>query len=465
MSGPARRRPRLRIALAAGLALLALGSSGCEQAARILTTVPRVITPSSSSEQRADITASTTSPSPELPPEQTVEGYEWEPLGTDGSGQLQFRIRILAGGSPSMVAADKLTPLFSVDGKNAAQYVTDAYFQANPHRTPRTIQPGDEFVLTLPPDTFVVRWQEERVEDLGGPVHLIEYVSESGDRLRYYESLRFPILYELDPADGSGTATVRLHPDLAYLLGSGQLDPVRLARLVYRVPDPDLFQIGEMRRLAEEAQPGQSAELTVDRTRTYLDPIREAMAHAASVEQVQEPGREHLTRARFTREQGTPFLAVEDALGARTDIADLPPGQVFRIEYGWDGVVRVAYLTGDDDGRGRRDPYALRENERWAGIYDRSDLGDDRPVAWGPGEPSDLPPFPTARDPYRKTKDGERSYDYLIPGRVIQLTFRPTRTYADARAQAEFQAAVRSLRDQYHDEFMVLFELFGPGRR
>src|SRR5262249_49931564 len=157
-------------------------------------------------------------------------------------------------------------------------------------------------------------------------------------------------------------AVLRFHPDLAYLLGSGRLDPISLAKLVYGVDAPDMVQARIIRKLAADVPPGQAAELTVDRTRTYLDPVRQAMTQATIVEQVDSWDRRTLTRAVFTREEVAPFLAVEDSLGNRPDISDLPAGQVFRIEYGRDGVVKVAYLTGDDDERGRRDPYQLREN-------------------------------------------------------------------------------------------------------
>jgi hypothetical protein len=185
------------------------------------------------------------------------------------------------------------------------------------------------------------------------------------------------------------------------------------------------------------------------------------MSHWNILQRVPYPGRNHLMRATFTRDQGLPFVAVEDALGAQPDVAGLPPGQVFRIEYDWDGTVRVSYVTGDDDGRGKRDPYQLRENERWAALYDESVGGDRSPVAWGPGEPSDIDPFPTARDPFRRHPDGERSYDYLMPGRAILLTFRPIRTRGDLRADAELRDVLSSLRSQYHDDLIDVLYFFG----
>ena len=199
---------------------------------------------------------------------------------TTSAGNRRFRVRLHAGGSPALVADQKLTPLFEVDGKNAAQYVSDAYFQANPGRTPRTMQPGDEFVLTLPADAFLVRWQEEETIDLQGPTRVRDFVSDRGDRLRIYLDQRVPIEYALVAAESPDLASLRLSTDLAYLLGAGRLTPIGLARMVYQVPDPDLYQVMEMRRLAESVKPGQSTELTVDRTRTYLDPVREAMTHA-----------------------------------------------------------------------------------------------------------------------------------------------------------------------------------------
>jgi hypothetical protein len=173
------------------------------------------------------------------------------------------------------------------------------------------------------------------------------------------------------------------------------------------------------------------------------------LLQATIVEKVAEPGRQHLTRAIFIREEVAPFLGIEDALGTRADIAELPAGQIFRIEYGRDGVVRVSYLTGDDDERGKRDPFEHRESERWAEIYGRYFDTDASPVAWGPGEPSDLPPFPTARDPNRRVQEGEHSYDYLRAGRAIQLTFRPRRTRADLRTEAELGQALHEIGKQY----------------
>ena len=102
------------------------------------------------------------------------------------------------------------------------------------------------------------------------------------------------------------------------------------------------------------------------------EPARQAILDIQTiVDKVADPGRSHLTRAIFIREDVAPFLGIEDALGTLPDIGQLPAGQVFRIEYGRDGVVKVSYLTGDDDERGRRDPYQLRENERWAAIYNQ----------------------------------------------------------------------------------------------
>jgi hypothetical protein len=435
--------------------LLALVTSGCQQVDRLVAVAPRVLSPGADLAPRPGValaapTGETTQTAPDaLPPEQPTDGFDFQPIGPDAGGNLRFQVRLLAGGSPYLVAAQKLTPLFRVDGKGPVEYVADAYFRANPGRTPQSMQPGDGFVLTVPADTFVVRWQQEQTADLGGPTRLRDYVSERGDRLRFYLTDHFPILYELEPADGSGLAVLMTSPDLSYLLGSGRLDPVGLAKVVYRVPDPDLYQVDAMRRLAATVKTGESTQISVDRTRAYLDPVREAMAHARSVERVADPQRDQVVRATFSRDDGTPYMAVEDALGPMTDLSRLPRGQVFRIEYLWDGTVRVWYLTGDDDGRGRRDPYQLRENERWAELYGTVAPGKDSPVAWGPGEPSDLETFPTARDPNRRVQDGERSYDYLVPGQPILLTFRPIRSVADAQAEAELRAALRSLRDQY----------------
>jgi hypothetical protein len=386
---------------------------------------------------------------PQLPPAQTNSAFDFEPSGVDAQGRLRYQVRIKGGGSPFLVATSKLTPLFWVDGKDAAVYVSDAYFRANPRRTPSSIQPGDEFTLLLPPDTFIVRWQEEREENFGQRARLREYVSERGDRLRYYLTDPFPISFELLPADGSGRGIVHFHPDLAFMLGTGRMDPIRLARIVYRIPEPDLFQIESMRRLAGELKRGVPAKLELDRTRAYLDPVREALAKAGRTEPVPEPERAHLTRAIIPPNQGGPFLAVEDALGTRTSLSELPVGQVFRIEHHRDGTVRVLYKTGPGDAMGKRDPYLLRENERWSAIYRRATPTADTPIKWGPGEPSDLEPYPTARDPLARRNDPEHRYDYLVPGRVLVVTFAPVRRHSDLKAELEFRNLVSGLREKY----------------
>lgn len=447
--------------LVAVLLILTLVTGACKEVDRLADIGPRLVTTGGAPAAQAVAAPLVGRARLPLPLPLPTEGYEFTPLGVDSNGWLQYRIRIQVGGSPFLVAVEKLTPLFRVDDKGPSQYVADAYFAANPTRTPFSIQPDDEFTLSVPPDTFVVRWQQERIEDRGGPVRMREFVSERGDRLRMYLTDQFPILYELEPIDANGTATLQLHPDLAYLLGSGRLDAIGLARLVYRVLDPDIRQVQIIRQLAAEVKPGQSVRMEIDRNTTYLDPVREAMSHAPAILRVPYPGRNHLMRATFTRDSGVPYLAVEDALGDHADVAELPAGQVFRIEYNWDGTVRVSYVTGDDDWWGRRDPFQLRENERWAALYADHIGGENSPIVWGPGEPSDLESFPTARDPNRRHAEGERSYDYLVPGRAILLTFRPVRTRGDLRAEAELRDVLSSLRNQYHDDVLDVLHFFG----
>ena len=86
----------------------------------------------------------------QLPTRQVSDGYDWEPLDSDASGQQRFLVRIKRGGGPFLVALERFTPLFSVDGKEASSYVAEAFFRANPHRTAASIQPGDEFELAVP---------------------------------------------------------------------------------------------------------------------------------------------------------------------------------------------------------------------------------------------------------------------------------------------------------------------------
>lgn len=447
-----------RAGLLAGLALAtALLGSGCGGIGRDLDHLLGATTRLLAGEGAAPATApqppAPARPALELPPRQPIEGFSYAEIEPDERGWPRFQVEIEAGGSPYQVARTLLTPLFEVDGKDAPTYVSEAFFQANPGRTPRSIQPGDRFVLTLPPGTFLVRWQEERQQDFGHPARLREYVSEQGDRLIYYLTDPFPIVYEQQPAGDPARTRVQLHPDLAYLLRSGRTDPLRLAQLVYQVESPDLFQLVKMRQLAKDLEPGQPVALEIDRSQRHLDPVRAAFDQAVAVEPVAEPGREHLERAILPPDAYSPYLAVEDALGPGTEFADLPAGQVFRIEYLRDGAVRVAYKTGPEDPRGKRDPYLLRENERWSQLYERLLPDQNTPVKWGPGQPADLPPFPSARDPNARDQQGERAFDYLLPGRAIQLTFSPVRTQFELRAELEFRATLGSLRDRYRDDF------------
>ncbi len=302
----------------------ALVISGCRDADDLARLAPRMLDRGAVARPAAaqSTTAMTQSPQ-ELPPRQPTEGFEFESAGTDASGQMLFHIRIVNGGHPYQVATSKLTPLFYVDGKTSAAYVAEAYFNSNPNRTPSSIQPGDEFMLPLPADTFLVRWQEERDEQLGQPATLREYVSERGDRLRYYLTDPFPLRYEFSGHDNNGTATIQLHPDLAYLLGNGKTDILRLAQLIYRVPDPDIFQMEAIRGLAATLRPGEATTIQIDRTVQHLDPVREAWPRAFRLEQVVESGKTHLTRAVFQADANARVLAIEDAIGDRTGIGEL----------------------------------------------------------------------------------------------------------------------------------------------
>ena len=452
---------RVRRWLVAVWAVGVLPLTACGEAERLAKIAPRLLQPGQGVRVAGVQAATPETPAVELPPRQPTTGYTFEEAGTDAQGRQLFRVRIGAGGSPFMVASEKLTPLFSVDGKNGAEYVAEAFFRSNPNRTPSTIQPDDEFVLALPADAFVVRWQEERREDLGQPAFVHELVSERGDRLRYYLTDPFPIRYETEPAGQPSKSTVHLHPDLEFLLRTGQTDALRLARLVYRVQDPDIFQVESMRRVAAEARLGVEKTLEVDRTRSYLDPAREAMARAKTVEAVAEPERAHLRRAVFAPDDGVPFAAVEDALGTRTDLSELESGQVFRVEYLWDGEVRVYYKTGADDALGKRDPYLLRENERWEALYKRLLAGGDGPAKWGAGEPSDMAPFASARDPNQRGPAGERGYDFLLPGRAMVLTFKPVRYQADVRASAELRALLGEARERYREPIDMVLQALG----
>jgi hypothetical protein len=440
------------------LALVAVGGFAVlvnvaprSQASRAPLAPPVAVAAEPGAEEVASIQA-------ESDPLPAVPGLDFTPAGTDERGWRLYQIRIKAGGSPNLVAVERLTPLFEVNGQDGPTYVANAFFSQNPHRRPNTIQPGDEFTLAIPPDAFVVRSQEDIVEHLGGTARVRVYQSEQGDQLRYYLTDPFPIVYELQPAN-SGRATIVFHRELAYQLSSGRTNATRLAQLIYRIPDPDIYQIEATKALVAKATAGENVNLEVDRSRRYLDLMREAMLNAYATEAVAEPDRSHLTRVLFDDPTRAAFAAVEDGLGRATDIAELQNGRVFRIEYAWDGTVRVLYKTGRDDSMGKRNPSLLRENERWAGLYQRLSQSGDWPVRWSAGDPEDLPPFPSARDPRYKAPDEDRAYDYLIPGRVMVLTFKPTRFHAEAQADNAVFGAVLDARERFRDQIEGAFEL------
>jgi hypothetical protein len=448
-----RSRQPVRRSLAIGVAALAaLLLSACSDAERLAQIVPRLTSPGARSHPVLPQPPSPPAPTDELPPRQPNGAFDFEPAGTDEQGHLLYHVRIRPGGSPYLVSRTMLTPLFQLDGKDAAAYVNDAYFRAHPDRTPSTIQPGDEFVLPLPSDAFLVRWQEEREERFGHRGRLREYVSERGDRLFYYLTDPFPIRYELQPAESNGRGTIQFHPDLAFLLESGRTDPLRLAQLVYRVPDPDIFQVEAMRTLVATVRPGVGATLELERTHTHLDPVRDVLPQAIRMERVPEPERAYLQRAVFAPDSPVPFVAVEDALGTHMNLVELPDGRVFRIEYYRDATVRVFYKTGPDDALGKRNPYQLRENGRWSTLYQTLAPSADSPIKWGPGEPADLEPFPTARDPHQHAHVPKESYDYLVPGRALVLTFRPLRFKSDLRASIAFSEILGEIRERYRGQ-------------
>jgi hypothetical protein len=181
--------------------------------------------------------------------------------------------------------------------------------------------------------------------------------------------------------------------------------------------------------------------------------VREALTQASHQEAVDAAERGHLTRAILVEASAeVPYVAVEDGLGARTDLAQLEEGRVFRILYRRDGVVEVYYKTGEEDALGKRDPYFLRENDRWSELYQRLAPDSDSPVKWGPGEPADLEPFPSARDRNQRRREAGTTYDYLLPGRVLVLTFSPERFESDRRAEADFKAVLGAIRDTYRHE-------------
>jgi hypothetical protein len=435
------------------LVLASLVLSGCvSQAQEIMTLATAQLNPKAPEAVTTNLVGNPVQPQVELPAEQIATTYAWEPLGTADRGRQQFRVRILSGGSPGEVAIDRLTPLFSVNGKSAADYVSEQFFAQNPNRKANTIQPGDEFTLTVPADAFVVRAQQDLDERLGQPAKVREFVSTRGDVLRFYLTDPFPITYELQSAGNPGHGQLHLSKDLAFLLRTGRTNPTALAQLIYRVPDPDIYQVEAVRNLAASTQLGVEQVLDMDRSRAHLDPVRDAMDHAYVTNRVAEPERSQLTRFLLPQGEGIPYMAVEDVLGTRTSLDGLPAGKVFRITYDWDGTVRVYYVTGPDDSRGKRDPFALREDERWAALYEQLQPDADTPVKWSAGEASDLDPFPSARDPRQKDPSPAHAYDFLLSGRVLVLTFHPTRTKSDVQAEERFRNVMLDARDTYKEQ-------------
>jgi hypothetical protein len=372
--------------------------------------------------------------------------FDFASDGTDDNGWLKFAVKIGAGGSPAGIAEAKFTPLFNVQGKDSVNYVTDAFFQSNPTRRANTIQPGDSFTLSLPPDTFIVASEVDRQDPLAPGARYTEYVSDHGDVLRYYQTDPFPVRYEVASGTDATSWTLQLHPEMQNLVRAGRVDAVSLARLMWRVPDPDLLQVESARQLLAQ---GAAQTIVVDRSVSHLDTGRQYDDHAIQTEPVAEPGRQHLVRRIFPPDGNLPFMAVEDA--ARVD--DDREGTVVRIEYRWDGQVRVIYRTGIEDTKGKREPYKLRENERWEALY--SESGSDayaQPVKWGAATPSDFPPFPSARDPHEKG-DG---YNFLLPGRYLVLTFQPTRFAEGAPTDTDMSGVLASVRKNYGSQIAVL---------
>jgi hypothetical protein len=380
------------------------------------------------------------------PMDSSGAGFGFESLGFDDAGWRQFVVTIRPGGSPAGVAEAKFTPLFSVDGKDPITYVTEAFFQANPGRRPTTIQPGDAFPLLVPPDTFVVHNAALRQDAIIRSAQVAEFVSDHGDQLRYYLTDPFPIRYEIASGTAPALWTVHLHPELSLLATAGRTNPVHLARLIYRVSDPDILQVEGARQLLENDAP---RVIVVDRSQTHLDVARQFDQLAVATQRVPERGLGHLMRRIFPPDQGVPFMAVEDA----TEVDDAREGTVVRVEYRWDGSVRVIYRTGRDDTKGKRDPYRRRENERWAALY--AAHGDDpetRPIKWGAGIPSDFPPFPSARDPWQQTD----SYDFLVAGRYLVLTYLPMRYSNGQDSGPDVLGMVGAIRERYGREIGTL---------
>ena len=128
--------------LLALLLLLSLLATACQQADRVLGALPRMV--GRGGEPAAPGGPASVSRSEqiaELPPEQPTEGFDFERLDDQG-GNRRFRVRLRAGGSPALVAARKLTPLFEVDGKNAEQYVSEPTSRRIPGGPPRRCSPA-----------------------------------------------------------------------------------------------------------------------------------------------------------------------------------------------------------------------------------------------------------------------------------------------------------------------------------
>ena len=140
------------------------------------------------------------------------------------------------------------------------------------------------------------------------------------------------------------------------------------------------------------ARRGVESVVLESRSRDYVEArVRAGVLEQGTVDLLSETG----VGERMRRE-GFLHHGIElrfNGRGHRIDLSELEAGRVFRIEYLWAGAVRVYYKTGPDDAAGKRDPYQLRENERWAAVYQRLAPSLNNPVVVPVSNKALVPPI------------------------------------------------------------------------
>lgn len=307
---------------------------------------------------------------------------ELQPLGRDGSGQVDRYQVTLGAGATLWDLATTTLPLVALDqsDQQAYQLVLESFQRALPDRRPDALQPGDSFPLEVPAGTFVA---EQGDHDGANVV----YRSFQGDELTAYPR-QAALLYRLVRHDHPDQAEVRL----GALAGSA----VDVARAIYRVDPPDFVQV----RTVRAAQTDRSLHVIVDLKRRYLDDFRNYRERATRTE---SGGGDMQVYVFAPDDRDNPFLRVEDAVGDQTDPSAFP--RHVRLAFYRDGTVREYLITQPGDRLAALD---TPETARWRTILPK--IAD-----WQPGTVEPLPPFAPAVN----------QAGALFPDRLLVLRFAP----------------------------------------